>query len=74
MRIGDYLFRKPIAAFSIRALDVIAERMFLNVRNRAVQVAFLFVKERFPIRNEELHIARLWPVDGGIVNFIENAV
>ena len=35
MRIRYYLFCKPIAAFSIRALDVIAERMFLNVRNRA---------------------------------------
>ena len=69
----DFLY-KPIPAFAVGALDVIAESVFLNVRNRALQIALLFVEEGFPIRDEELHIANLWAVDGGIIDFVQNAV
>ena len=59
----DFLF-DSIAVLGIGALDVIAESVFLNVRNRALQIALLFVKEGISIRDKELHIANLWAVDG----------
>ena len=69
----DFLY-KSIPAFAVDALDVIAESVFLNIRNRALQVALLFVEEGLPIRDEELHIANLWTVDRGVVDFVQNAV
>ena len=49
MRVGyDFLF-KPIAAFAVDVVDVIAESVFLNIeRSYVVQVALLFMKEGLP--------------------------
>ena len=69
----DFLY-KPIPAFAVGALDVIAKSVFLNIRNRVLQVALLFMEEGLPIGDEELHIANLWAVDRGVIDFVQNAV
>src|SRR3954451_5572357 len=69
----DFLLQ-PIPVVAVGTFDVIAESMFVNIGDRALQVTLLFMKEGLPIGDQELHIANLRPIDGGVVNFVQNAM
>jgi hypothetical protein len=74
MRVRYDLLYEPIPALSVGALDVVAERVFVDIRDLAPKIASLFVEKSFAIRDEELHIANLGAVDRGVVNFVQNSV
>jgi hypothetical protein len=46
VRVRYDLFNQPIAPFSVRALDVVAKSVLLNVGNRTLEVALLLMEER----------------------------
>ena len=60
MRVRYDLFNQPIPSFAVSALDAVAKSVLLDVRNRTLEIALLFMEERFPVRDEELHITHLW--------------
>src|SRR5665213_3536604 len=74
MRVRYDLFNQPIPSSAVSALDVVAKSVLLDIRNRTLEVALLFMEERFPICDEELHITYLRAVDRGIVDLVQNAV
>ena len=74
MRVRYDFLREPISAFGIGALDMIAEGVFLNIRNRTFEVALLLMKKGLSIREEELHVADLWTVDRWVIDFVQDSV
>ncbi len=74
MRVCNDLFDKPVSSLPIAAYDAIAERVGLDVRNLAFQIALLLMKEGFAVRDQELHVTNLWPVNRRVVNLIKDAV
>src|SRR5262249_7034366 len=73
MRIADDLLFYSITALRIRAGDVVAQSMRFQAHGFALKIAFLFVKEGFTISDQELGIANLRAVDGGVIDFCEDA-
>src|SRR5690242_1025115 len=74
MRVRYNLFDQPIPSSAVGALDAVAKSVLLDIRNRTLEVALLFMEERFPVRDEELHITHLWTIDRGVIDFVQNAV
>jgi len=72
--ISDDLLDDPVPALVIGVDEPDRGGAVVDVFEGAFQIALLFVDERFPIREQELHIPGLRPVDGGIVDFVEDAV
>src|ERR1035438_10271822 len=63
-----------VAAFGIAIYVPNAQRLWMNVLELREQIALLFVNERLPVRDQELHVPHLGLVDGGVVDLVENAV
>jgi hypothetical protein len=68
------LFNQPIPSFVVSALDTVAKSVLLDVRNGTLEIALLFMEERFPVRDEELHITHLGTIDRGVIDFVQNTV
>ena len=74
VRVANNLLRQAVAAFGIAVHIAHPQRIGMDVLEGRDQVALFFVDKRLPIRQQELHVPHLRPVDGGVVNLVQNAV
>ena len=72
MGVGDNFFDDPVATVRIDVDDSIAQRAGGQALVGVVQVSFV-AKKRLSIRDKILQIANLRPIDGRIVNLVEDA-
>ncbi len=56
------------------AADADGEGVGVDVVEVVLEVALLFAEEGLAVGEEELHVAGLWTVDGGVVDLVEGAV
>src|SRR5436309_7062042 len=74
MRIGDDVFGEPIAAGHVRVYQPVIKGALFRILDAMFQVAPLFVAERFPIRNEELQVARIRAVHVRVIQLVDDPV
>src|SRR5262249_4286921 len=69
----DFLFQ-PVASLGIDTGYAVAQGMNFKTVHLAGEVAFFLVKESSAVGNQELGIADLRPINGGIVDFCEDTL
>jgi len=74
MRIGEDMFYNSIATTWFRVRDTIKKAITFRIIDGVNQVAFFLVAKRFSVADKKLKIARVRCVDGGIVDFVDNAM
>ena len=72
--VGDELLGDGVAAIEVAGDDADGERVGVDVVEVVLEVALLFVEEGLAVGEEELHVAGLGAVDGGVVDLVEGAV
>ncbi len=72
--VGDELFGDGVAAIEVGGGDADGEGVGVDVVEVVLEVALLFVEEGFAVGEEELHVAGLGAIDGGVVDLVEGAV
>ncbi len=74
VRVGDELLGDGVAAAEVVGDDADGEGVGVDVVEVVLEVALLFVEEGLLVGEEELHVAGLGAVDGGVVDLVECAV
>ncbi len=74
VRIADHLLHQRVTPVAIAIMDADRQRVRVDVMELVDQVAPLLMEERLAIRDQELHVANLRPIDGGVVNFVVDPV
>ncbi len=74
MRVADDFANDGVAAFFVAVANAHGERIFVDVFKLMDQIAALLVEKRLTVGDEELHVANLRAVDGGVIDFVEDAV
>src|SRR5437588_5886 len=74
MRIRQYMFYDPIAAFTLRIGQAIKQAITLGVFGQVIEIALFLVAKRFAITHEKLKVARVRLVGPWIINLIDDAV
>jgi hypothetical protein len=72
VRIGDDFLENAIAALGIGIGDTKTQRAWSQALMSIVQLAFV-AEEGFPIADEILQVADLRPIDGRVVDLVQNA-
>jgi len=74
MRVADNVLDQLVAAFLVAIGVADAEGLGMDVLEAGNQVALFFVDEAGAIGDQQLHVASLGMVDGGVVDLVEDAV
>jgi hypothetical protein len=74
VRVADHFAHDGVAAVAVGIADANGERVLVDVFELVDEIAAFLVEEGFSVGDEKLHVANLGTVDGGGVNFVENAV
>src|ERR1700678_1693266 len=74
VRIGNDLLDNFIAALRVRVGEPHRGSTRIDIFENPFQITLFFVDEGFAIREQELHIPGLRAVNGGIVDFVQNAM
>ena len=72
--VGDELLGDGIAALEVVGLDADGEGLGIDVVEVVLEVALLLVEEGLAVGEEQLHVAGLGAIDGGVVDLVEGAV
>jgi len=73
MRIGDNLLGDPVTPTGIDISDSETQRVGEQALMGVHHTAFI-AEEGFPVGDEVLQIADLWPIDGRIVDLVQDAL
>ncbi len=74
MRVADHLPYQRVTALAIAIVDADGKPVGIDVVELVNQIAPLFMEERLPIGDQELHVASLRAIDGRAVDFVEDSV
>src|ERR1700722_18189008 len=74
MRIGDNFFDDLVAALGIGIDGTHGRGTAVDIFKDPFQIALLFVDKRLPVGEQEFHVPGLRAVDGGVVDFVQDAV
>ena len=74
VRVADELLGDGVAAVGIGGDNPDGRSVGMDVVQVVVEVALLFVAEGLAVGEEQLHVAGLRAVDGGVVDLVEDAV
>ena len=74
VRVADDFFDELVAALAVAVGVADAERVGVDVFKAGQEVALFFMDEARAIGDEQLHVAGLGMIDGGVVDFVERAV
>ena len=74
VRVADDLLGQAVAPLGIAVHIAHPQRLRVNVLEGCEQVALFFVGKRLPVGDQELHVAHLGAVDGGVVDLVQNSV
>src|SRR5581483_7669952 len=74
VRVGDELLGDGVAAAEVVGADPHGEGVGVDVVEVVLEVALLLVEEGLLVGEEELHVAGLGTVDGGVVELVQDAV
>jgi len=74
VRIADDFLGQLVAALGIGVDIANAEGFRVDVFEGGLEVAFFLVNEGLAVGNEELHVADLGAVDGGVIDLIQDAM
>ena len=74
MGIGNDLLDDLVAALMIGIGEANGRRIGVNIFKRTLEIALFFVDEGHAVGQQELHIAGLRTIDGGIVDFVQDAM
>ena len=68
------VFYETVASVAFRIGEAVKNTILFRVFDPVIQVAFFLVAKRFSVADKKLKIARVRCVDGGIVDFVDNAM
>ena len=74
VRVGNELLGHGVAAAQVLGHYAHRQRLTVDVVEVVLQVALLLVEEGLFVGEEQLHVAGLGTVDGGVVDLVEGAV
>ena len=74
MRIGDNVFRYPIAPCRLGVDEAIQKCALFRIINFVVEIPPFLVKEALTVGDEKLQIAGIGTIHIGIINLIDDAV
>ena len=74
VRVGDELLGDGVAAAEVGRHDANRQRVGVDVVEVVLEVALFFMEKGFAVGEEQLHVAGLRTVDGGVVDLVERAV
>src|SRR5512136_957136 len=74
MWIGEDLLDQAVASVGFGVGEPVEKAVAFRVFDQVLQVAFFLVAKRFSVADEELEIARVGFVNGGVVDFVDDAM
>src|SRR6202041_1581180 len=74
VRIVDDLLRDLVPALAVARYNAHRQCIGVDVGKFVIEIALLFVEERLPVRNQQLHVADLRTIDSRVVHLVQNAV
>jgi hypothetical protein len=74
MRIGDDLLDQLVPPLSIVIGQSVIKSPEFGALDFVVEIPFFLMAERLAIGDEKLQIARVWAIDGGIIDLIDDSV
>ena len=74
VRIGQNVFDQPVASAPLRIGEPIKWTVTFRVFDPMIEVSLFLVTECFPVADQELKIARVWLINGGVIDFVDDAV
>ncbi len=74
VRRRDHLLHESVAAVGVLVGDSVGEAVAGVRLDRGEQVALLLVEEAMAVRDQQLQVARLWPVHARVVDLGDDAV
>src|SRR6185437_9849568 len=74
VRIGQDVLDKPVASATFRIGEPVERTISFRVFDLVIQVSLFLVTKRFTVADQELKIARVRLVNGGVINLVDDAV
>jgi len=72
--ICEDVFYETVASVAFRIGETVENTILFRVFDPVIQVTLFLVEKRFPVADKKLKIARVRCVDGGIVDFVDDAM
>ena len=74
VRIGQDVLDQPVASAAFRIGEPVERSVAFRVFDPVIQVSLFLVTKCFPVADQELKIARVWLVNSGVINLVDDAV
>jgi len=74
VRVGEELLGDGVAAAKVGRHDANRQRIAIDVVEVVLEVALFFMEKCFAVGEQQLHVAGLRTVDGGVINLVQRPV